>query len=982
MMGLGTVWPKRKKNQQNTSRSDFIAIKTLGSSTWKFDSAHRIFSNIAVGDDEIARCVGCDVDGGGNPTGPYKLFLISKTGVMVSVTTITGTSASASDLNSSVVLDSNNNAYVLVGINLRKYDVNGILLWVSDIDINNGLVKYENVVILNNNNMLLCSSTHTGDSALQGLIYLLNPTTGAMIGNAFHLDTVVTNAGAIICQPALYNDGTFDYIVGITHPKNTPLTDIAATGTLFCLKINDPTNMTLSTLVWQSSAYFNFFQPTIDNAGYVYAMHGVSNNLQLNKINVLTGIVAGSPWPYSLGLTTQLQNNFKIKGASIDSRNYIYVALHNTLYSIKLSGESASLAMTFENLLDASPVIDAEDRVYINTLDKMYCVKSLGDGGPLQNEWSGQGSGYIGITGSITDQTSIVNNGVMYTPTSQGVVASFDNSYILSTIGYGVYVGGIKNNNVDYSVDTESYNPTLNVWAQKTNIPVSLQRMAAFDIVRNKGYVVGGLLQVSNIQTIHSKNLYEYNIATDVWISKTATGTFEEAQKATSFGIGYKGYVVGGLRYGFGYTTAYLTSNKEWDYTTNTVTSKADIPSARFSAAGFVAKNKGYIAGGSSNVDGTVHNNVPMYDPLSNTWTSVGSMLKTRQEASSFNVGTVSGNKNYYPHVAGGLGQTPQLFDPSSEMEMFDPDSAVWVTKGNLPSARSNVHNSGFYSDNKGYIFYGYYNDEFRPEPLEYNYASQTWSIKSTFGVVRYSGVAFGVDTEPAPDGSFYFTRRSSTDSISYINDTTLNIICNVEYANKAMISNVNDFTPGGNNSGLIDVNIGINTIAWELISGDGEKTVYMKFFNTETSQESNTKYGTITLHTVAPYYADPTQEHIHTPFVTDVPTIHVEIDVPIVVTTEELKIKMSNNNTFTGADWVDYGTGQFTWVITSALNSYTNIYFKFKDIAGNESSYFSTEAYNSGKGIAYGNLAPPAQVTGLTGVVTNNNIYLSWLPL
>ena len=982
MAGLGNIWAKKHKNLYNNSLTNVVGIANINNaSSWICPNTGKIYSNIVVGSDKILRCIG-----GGVPEANYALFLIDKQGNVIK-STVTSIGVSDYKNNANIVLDDNDNAYIIIDQYLKKYNSSGTLLWSNNtVPFTDNNYRCNNVAFLSNGNVIIGSAINTtGSESSFGRIYTIDPATGNVTGNPIILsDLGIINAGPIFATPSVYNVGGYDYLIGITYTKNTSVGNINPAGTLFCLKINNPNDISSATLVWQKNKFFAFYQQAVDNQGYTYALYERDlDTTYLTKVNILTGVES---W-YAYFMVTshyRTNTNLAMKGIAIDSRYNVYVNIEGSFFSTDSSGHSAGGDISANQDFPFAPAIDNQDVLYMMTGavgggSAIYCVKitSINPYVAPTFPWNQ----FIQMD-VVTDQITIGNNGELFVPTAGGLVAFFDNAYSVSKVGYGIYVGGIHNDNISYSPHTEAYNPVVNTWVNKTNAPLLLQKMTSFDISRNRGYIVGGLNQISNIQTIHSKTLLEYNLGTDVWVIKTPTGLFEEAQRSSSFVIGSKAYVLGGLKYGSGIATTYLSSNKVWDSFTNAVTTGPSVPYTVFGSAGFSANNKGYVVGGSTDiVNNTVKNNVAKYDPNTTAWTNVSNLAKARQEASAFNLKDTVSGVNYYPYIAGGIGQTPTPFDPSSSMEKMDFNSSTWSTKANLPSARSNVNNSGFRVDDKGYVVKGYNNNQFTPDPLEYNALTNTWLNKSTTGIIKYSGAAFGVDIQPSPDGTFYFTRRDSSDSIIYINDTALNVVATTQYADQMMISNVNDFTEGGNNSGWISISDGVNTIAWNLTSGDGVKTVYVKFKNVTTSQESNVKYSNITLNTIVPHYAD-VQSHIHVPSSTSTPNISIEIDAPTVITMTGLKIKLSSSNAFTGSVWQDYGTGIYSWTIAVPINSYTNIFYKFLDISGNESVIYSTESLNGGKGIAYGNLTPPAQVTGLTGTVDLNTITLNWLPL
>jgi hypothetical protein len=209
-----------------------------------------------------------------------------------------------------------------------------------------------------------------------------------------------------------------------------------------------------------------------------------------------------------------------------------------------------------------------------------------------------------------------------------------------------------------------------------------------------------------------------------------------------------------------------------------------------------------------------------------------------------------------------------------------------------------------------------------------------------------------------------------------------IKIKLNVEHADQVQVSNSNDFAV----SQTYSVVQGMNEIAsWTLSdpTTDGEKSVYVKFINTETEQESIVYYENIILYRTRPYYdLQPGELPFEAPSAVSQTTFTIVIQRPLGLERDIwIKLAFSSSGLST-AEWQLFGDGVFTLTVPVSINNYFNVYFKFKDLAGNESDIYNTESLNGGKGIGYGDLTPPSDVTGVTGTVTGNTIYITWVPL
>jgi Secretion system C-terminal sorting domain len=187
------------------------------------------------------------------------------------------------------------------------------------------------------------------------------------------------------------------------------------------------------------------------------------------------------------------------------------------------------------------------------------------------------------------------------------------------------------------------YNRLLAQWTQKADFNANTINAVGFGI-GTKGYLGTG------INSVYSKECWEYASTTNTWTQKTDFGGAERSS-AVSFSIGTKGYL------GTGESDVLATLKDFWEYdpSTNAWTQKADFGgTARYIATGFGIGTKGYLGTG---YDGSRRKDFWEYDPSTNTWTQKTDLGgAARNRAFSFVIGT----KGY---IATGYSGTAYLND-------------------------------------------------------------------------------------------------------------------------------------------------------------------------------------------------------------------------------------------------------------------------------------------------------------------------------
>jgi len=227
----------------------------------------------------------------------------------------------------------------------------------------------------------------------------------------------------------------------------------------------------------------------------------------------------------------------------------------------------------------------------------------------------------------------------------------------------GIPIGGGTTNTM------EAYDPATDTWTYKASIPTS-RAYGGAGVIDEKLYVVGGCIN-GDCRIGLTDKLEVYDPVTDTWSTKAPIPT---ARFSMAVGvINGKLYVVGGSQQCPPCTT--LATLEVYDPSTDTWTTKAPMPTARGSMAVGVINSNLFVAGG-GNASGVLATLV-VYDPATDSWTTRAPMPTALEAAGSGVVNgmlyVVSGiNAGGYPHT----------------VEAYDPVSNTWVTDTPIPTAR------------------------------------------------------------------------------------------------------------------------------------------------------------------------------------------------------------------------------------------------------------------------------------------------------
>ena len=237
-----------------------------------------------------------------------------------------------------------------------------------------------------------------------------------------------------------------------------------------------------------------------------------------------------------------------------------------------------------------------------------------------------------------------------------------------------IYVIGGHDENFLSLATTEEYDPTTNTWTKKAKMPTPRNGLSAC-AVDGKIYVFGGAAEGVFLKTVE-----EYDPATDTWKSRADMPTARGGLRCIA--VGGKIYALGGAIVE-GIRIVTLSVVEEYDPQTNTWATKKNMPVGRSDFAVGEVNGQIYVMGGfvASGAPGAVH----AYNPATDTWTTVNSLLPTPR--SQISASTVNG----IIYVIGGQSSAGATL---ATVEAFDPESNSWTTMAPMPSPRLDLATS------------------------------------------------------------------------------------------------------------------------------------------------------------------------------------------------------------------------------------------------------------------------------------------------
>lgn len=292
-------------------------------------------------------------------------------------------------------------------------------------------------------------------------------------------------------------------------------------------------------------------------------------------------------------------------------------------------------------------------------------------------------------------------------------------AYSFSAFGR-CYIGGGVNSASSPLNDFWEFNPSTNLWTQKTSPGTGLSWAAAMGIA-GKGYLIA---RDSNLGTAVAA-VKEYDPIINAWTPKSAFPGGPR-QSATTFSFASSGLLCTGADNAGGFSDL-------WQYypATDTWTQRPSLPAGiyRTEAAGFVSGTNAYLCTGkgANGVEGAGF----AYDTLAQTWSSPFVFGKTRVAAVAFSI-------NGKGYIGTGATSYAGFNELQNEFWMYDPQTNSWTQKANFAGlARREA--VGFATADKGYIgmgrsIYGRETDFWEYDPL-----ANAWNTIAAYPSTTYN---------------------------------------------------------------------------------------------------------------------------------------------------------------------------------------------------------------------------------------------------
>ena len=263
-------------------------------------------------------------------------------------------------------------------------------------------------------------------------------------------------------------------------------------------------------------------------------------------------------------------------------------------------------------------------------------------------------------------------------------------------------------------------------WENRAAMTTARRGMGS-GVVGGKIYVIGGATNAAVLTTNE-----EYDPTTNSWAAKAAMTTARSWPASAVYNNLI--YIVGGTTVFSAFTTP-TGANEEYNPATNTWAAKAAMPTAAMLSRGATVGAKIYVMGGFDGTNDLTNNRE--YDPVANTWAAKAAIPNRRD---GFGIGVISGKI----YIAGGYSEAPVgTFNVVDQTNEYDPGTNSWATKANMPAVRwvaaSAVVNS------KLFVIGGATPGAPQATNYSYNPATNQWAVNEPMAGGRKQAVAAAV---------------------------------------------------------------------------------------------------------------------------------------------------------------------------------------------------------------------------------------------
>lgn len=220
--------------------------------------------------------------------------------------------------------------------------------------------------------------------------------------------------------------------------------------------------------------------------------------------------------------------------------------------------------------------------------------------------------------------------------------------------------GGASNKN-------EEYDPTTNTWTTKAAIPTGRSNLATVT-VQNKIYAIGGI--ANEYPWIPLAKNEVYDPYTNTWATKAEMPTARTQMCANN--VNDQIYVTGGYKQVGPNDVEPSNKTEAYNPTTNTWTTKAEMPYAAVDHSSVVLGDKIYV----------LTSPIQIYDTKTDSW-SLGSFPPTVQSnADAVTILDQQGRGLIYIFGGGGYATYTDL------VQIYDPENDVWGVGSPMPTPR------------------------------------------------------------------------------------------------------------------------------------------------------------------------------------------------------------------------------------------------------------------------------------------------------
>ncbi len=295
------------------------------------------------------------------------------------------------------------------------------------------------------------------------------------------------------------------------------------------------------------------------------------------------------------------------------------------------------------------------------------------------------------------------------------------------------------------TISSEDEDLAQGTWTTKANIQIQVYSHGTCD-VNGKIYAIGGETTGNDCDYPGSQKVQEYDPSTDTWLTKADMPTARQGLAISA--LNGKIYAIGGHPQT---CQGQLSTVEEYDPQTDTWdTNKTPMPTARGGLATSIVEGKIYAIGGYNYSANVAVANVEEYDPITDSWTEKANMPTARTWLST----CVVNGKIY---AFGGHGTVPPYLSLST-VEEYDPDIDEWIPRAGIPVRLQDAPASTV--NGLIYLFGGSTSPGGQPrsQVREYNPISNTWSLISQMPSARVGAASSELN------GKIYVIGGSMTD--------------------------------------------------------------------------------------------------------------------------------------------------------------------------------------------------------------------------